>query len=358
MYCLKKVYNNSMEKKGIKVAINGYGVIGKRIADAVALQPDMEVMGVCDVITDWRIKIAVLKQYPLYASTSETFIAMKSAGLPVAGLLDDLIKKCDIICDATPKKIASTNFEKYRQAGIKSIFQGGEKHSLTGHSFTAQANYESAIGRNSTRVVSCNTTSIVRVLGALKQAGILKRAHGVLVRRATDPWESDISGIMNTIVPEPNIPSHQGPDTQTVISDLDLTTVALVASETISHFHSWKVELNKPVSKVEILKVLSATPRIIFLDESDGLNALNDTLEIMSDLGRPRGDMWEVGLWTDSLTVKGTDLFFNYQVYNQAIVIPETIDAIRALTGIETNGEISIEKTNKALGILQGNIFK
>ena len=41
----------------------------------------------------------------------------------------------------------------------------------------------------------------------------------------------------------------------------------------------------------------------------------------------------------------------NYAVDNQAIVIPETIDAIRALTGIVENAEMSIKKTNKSLGI-------
>jgi glyceraldehyde-3-phosphate dehydrogenase (NAD(P)) len=61
--------------------------------------------------------------------------------------------------------------------------------------------------------------------------------------------------------------------------------------------------------------------------------------------------MWEVGLWEDSLTVKGNELFYNYQVYNQAIVVPETVDAIRALTGIEKDGSKSIAHTDKALGV-------
>lgn len=74
---------------------------------------------------------------------------------------------------------------------------------------------------------------------------------------------------------------------------------------------------------------------------------------MMTDLGRPRGDMWEVGLWEDSLTVKGNELFYNYQVYNQAIVVPETIDAIRALTGIENDGLKSIAKTDKAMGVVR-----
>ena len=341
-----------MSKK-VRVIVNGYGVIGKRIADAVAVQEDMELVGVADVVSDWRIKIAVERGYPVYASTPEAAEQMRVAGIPVVGILDDLLKQVDVVADATPKKVASRNFEKYKAAGVKSIFQGGEKHSLTGHSFVAQANYETAIDRNATRVVSCNTTSIVRTLGALKNAGLLKKARGVLIRRATDPWESDHSGVMNTVVPETVIPSHQGPDAQTVVSDLDVMTIAVVAAHTSSHLHAWTVELTRPATKDEVLAAFRAAPRIAFLRASEGVVALNSTAELMSDLGRPRGDMWEVGLWEDSLTVKDNELFYNYQVYNQAIVVPETIDAVRAVAGIEQDGLKSIARTDKALGVVR-----
>jgi glyceraldehyde-3-phosphate dehydrogenase (NAD(P)) len=344
--------------KKIRVAVNGYGVIGKRIADAILLQDDMELIGVADVATDWRIKVGAKNNIPVFGFNADTVEKMKAAGVDVKGTLDDLLKLVDVVCDATPKKVAALNFEQYKKAGVKSIFQGGEKHSLTRHSFVAQANYASAIGRDSTRVVSCNTTSIVRIVGALHKSGLFKKGNGVLVRRATDPWESDHSGIMNTIVPETTIPSHQGPDAQTIIPELDITTVALTAAQTTSHFHSWNIELARPSSKEEIISIFEKTPRVIFLKQSDGLTALNHTIELMSDLGRPRGDMWEVGLWIDSLTVKDNDLYFNYQVYNQAIVVPETIDAIRALTGIEKDATASINKTNTSMGIFQGDIFK
>jgi glyceraldehyde-3-phosphate dehydrogenase (NAD(P)) len=342
-----------MSNQNIRVLVNGYGVIGKRIADAVAAQNDMELVGVADIVSDWRIKVAVERGYSVYASNSQAAEQMREAGIPLAGMLDDLLKAVDVVADATPKKIAAANFEKYKAAGVKSIFQGGEKHSLTGHSFVAQANYETAIGRDATRVVSCNTTSIVRTLGALKNAGLLKKARGVLIRRATDPWESDHGGVMNTVVPETAIPSHQGPDAQTVDPDLDVITLAVVAAHTTSHLHAWSVELTHPASKDEVLAAFRAAPRIAFLRAGEGIVALNSTLEMMGDLGRPRGDMWEVGLWEDSLTVKGNELFYNYQVYNQAIVVPETIDAIRALTGIEEDGLISIAKTDKAMGLVR-----
>jgi glyceraldehyde-3-phosphate dehydrogenase (NAD(P)) len=342
-----------MSSRKVRVVVNGYGVIGKRIADAVAAQDDMELVGVADVVSDWRIKVAVEKGYPVFASTAEAADAMRAAGVALEGSLSDILRTLDVVADATPKKIAAANLERYRAAGVKSIFQGGEQHSLTGHSFVAQANYTSAIGRDTTRVVSCNTTSIVRTLGALKNAGLLKKARGVLIRRATDPWESDHTGVMNTVVPETDIPSHQGPDAQTVIPDLDVVTIAVVAAHTTSHLHAWSVELTRAATKDEVLAAFRAAPRIAFLRASEGVVALNSTLELMADLGRPRGDMWEVGLWEDSLTVKGNELFYNYQVYNQAIVVPETIDAIRALTGIEDNGLASIAKTDKAMGLVR-----
>ena len=126
-----------------------------------------------------------------------------------------------------------------------------------------------------------------------------------------------------------------------------------MAAHTTSHLHAWSVKLTHKATKDEVLAAFRAAPRIAFLRMADGLVALNSTLEMMADLGRPRGDMWEVGLWEDGLTVVGNELFYNYQVYNQAIVVPETIDAIRALTGMEKDGLTSIAKTDEALGIMR-----
>lgn len=342
-----------MTTKTLRVAVNGYGVIGKRVADAVRAQPDMELVGVADVISDYRIKAAVTLGLPIFAALPEKSAAMSAAGVPVKGTLDDLLTHVDAVVDCTPKGVAATNLDRYQEAQVKAVFQGGERHSLTGHSFVAQENYASAVSRDSTRVVSCNTTSIVRTLGALRRAGLLKKARGVLVRRATDPWESDHSGVMNTVVPEKTVPSHQGPDAQTVIPDLDVVTIAMVAAHTTSHLHAWSVELTRETTKEEVLEAFRATPRIAFLRASDGIIGLNSTVELMTDLGRPRGDMWEVGLWEDSLTVAGNELFYTYQVYNQAIVVPETIDAIRALTELERDGFESIATTDRALGIMR-----
>jgi len=338
-------------EKGIRVGVNGYGVIGKRVADAVAQQDDMELVGAVDVVADWRTRVAAARAVALYGAASEHAEAMRRYGLRVVGVLEDLLGQIDIVVDCTPKKVAARNVELYRRRGVKFIVQGGEKHSVTGHSFVAEVNYSSAVGGEATRVVSCNTTSVVRTLSALKRAGLLRRARGTLLRRATDPWESHESGIMNTLVPEPEIPSHQGPDAQTVDPDLDVVTMAVKVPETVAHLHYWAVDMTRPASKDEVLAAFRSSTRIALMRFGDGLGALNSVKELMSDAGRPRADLYEVALWEDMLKVQGEELYYAYMVDNQAIVVPETIDAIRALTQAEIRPSASIARTDATLGI-------
>jgi glyceraldehyde-3-phosphate dehydrogenase (NAD(P)) len=156
---------------------------------------------------------------------------------------------------------------------------------------------------------------------------------------------------MNTLVPEKDIPSHQGPDAQTIDPSLDVITVAIKVPETLSHLHYWNVQLTRHASKDEVLQALANSTRIAMINYSNGLSANNTVKELMLEMGRPYGDMYEVALWQDMLKVQGDELFYAYIVDNQAIVIPETIDAIRSLTAIEPDAEKSIKKTNESLGI-------
>ena len=334
-----------------RVAVNGYGVIGKRIADAVALQDDMTLVGVADVASDYRMRVAVERGYPVFAAVAERRAEMETGGLPVAGLLDDLMGEADVVLDCTPKKVAALNRARYEAAGVRVIWQGGEKHEIAGYSFVAQVNYAGALGRRAARVVSCNTTALARVLQALHRHGWVKRARAVLLRRGTDPWESHVNGMINTVIPETRVPSHQGPDVQTVIPGLDITTMAGAGPYNLSHIHFAMVETTRSVGLEELRDALWDAPRIAFVRAGDGVVALNSVTELMRDLGRPRGDMWEVAVWEDALATDGRELYLTYQVHNEAIVIPETIDCIRALTGSETDGAASIARTDRSLGI-------
>ena len=336
-----------------RVAINGYGVIGKRVADAVRLQDDMVLVGVADVVTDYRVRTALELGVPLYGATDEALAAMRAAGLVPAGLLDDLLAASDVIVDCTPKKVASLNKERYAAAGRKAIFQGGEKHALTGLSFVASLNYTDAVGRDLVRVVSCNTTALGRVVGTLHRANLVKTARAVLFRRGTDPWESHLNAPLNTVVPETSTPSHQGPDLQTIVPDLDIVTMAAKGPFDLGHVHFTMVETTRPTSVDEIRTLLEDASRVAFVRADEGIVGQNSIVELMRDLGRPRADLWEVALWEDAIAVRpdGGEIYLVYHVPNEAIVVPETIDAIRAMTGLEADGGRSIAKTDASLGI-------
>ena len=57
--------------KKTRVAVNGYGVIGKRVAAAVARQQDMSLAGVSDVVTDWRAHMVTRNGFALFGATGE-----------------------------------------------------------------------------------------------------------------------------------------------------------------------------------------------------------------------------------------------------------------------------------------------
>lgn len=340
-----------MGKAAARVAVNGFGVIGKRVAEAVSKQKDMKLVGVSDVTADYRVKLGEVKGFPVYCSIPERLPDMKKAGVEVQGTLEDLLKKVDVVVDCTPAGLGVKNKVMYDKAGVKSVFQGGEKHELTGRSFVAQCNFDESLNQGSTRVVSCNTTGICRTVGALLNTLGVRKARVVLFRRGTDPWESHKTGLINTVVPESHIPSHQGPDAQTVLPKLNITTMAARGPFNIGHLHFAMVQLKNSPEKKDVVKALKSAPRLAPIKTSDGLDSMNAVAEMMRDLGRPRADMWEVVFWEDILSVDDGEASLVYQVHNESVVVPENVDAIRALTGLETNWKRSVAMTDESLGV-------
>ena len=50
-----------------KIAVNGYGTIGKRVADAVRAQEDMEVIGISKTKPNYEAAVANQLGYDIYA---------------------------------------------------------------------------------------------------------------------------------------------------------------------------------------------------------------------------------------------------------------------------------------------------
>lgn len=331
----------------IRVGINGFGTIGKRVADAVSLQDDMEVSGVTLTKPSFKAEIAIKNGYKLYSAIPGN--EGRFGDIPIEGDINKLIEESDIIIDASPKPFGAENKKRfYLKRGVKAIFQGGEKPQVADISFNAQTNFDSAIGKNYVRVVSCNTTGLCRTLGALEIEFGINSAYAVLVRRSADPHDSK-KGPINAIIPETEMPSHHGPDVKTVMP-INIVTTAVKVPTTIMHLHILSIKLKNPVSLDDVIDVLTNTTRIKLIEEKMGFKSTAEIMEYARDFGRKRGDLYEIAIWKESININDKTLYLMQAVHQEADVIPENIDAIRAMLEISSKEE-SIEKTNKSLGI-------
>lgn len=331
----------------VKVSVNGFGTIGKRVADAISKQRDMTLVGVSKTTPDYFSRMA--QEFGLYVPRGKER-EFEDRGISVEGSIEDMIENSDLVIDCTPEGQGMRNKEElYEKLGVKAIFQGGEKAEVAQVSFVAQCNYEEAIDKDFVRVVSCNTTGLARTLGSLQPLGI-KKARVTLIRRAADPKEHR-KGPINAIVPDPpRIPSHHGPDVRTVLKDLDIVTMAVKVPTTIMHLHTVMLEMNEEVKRDDIISHLEDAPRIILVSSDMGMKSTASLIEYFRDLGRKRGDIYEIVVFEDSVSVEGREVYYMQAVHQEADVVPENVDAVRAMFDLADKDE-SIETTDKSLGI-------
>jgi glyceraldehyde-3-phosphate dehydrogenase (NAD(P)) len=335
----------------VRVGVNGFGTIGKRVADAVAKQPDLELIGVAKTRPSYEARRALEKGYALYVTGEGKPEDFTSVGLPVAGTIRDLLGKVDIVVDASPDKIGRENRKLYETAGVRAIFQGGEKADVAEASFNALANYPTCRGKRMLRVVSCNTTGIARAASVLREGWGVDHWEVTLVRRAADPAEAK-KGPINGIMPTFRLPSHHGPDVQTILPDLHIATTAVVVPTTLMHVHVNHVRLTRaPKDAAEILNAFRATPRFRVFAPWEHVDGTPQVMEYARDRALGFNDMMENVLWDEGLRLDGRDVYFFQAIHQESIVVPENVDAIRAALDLEADGRASITKTDRALGL-------
>ena len=334
----------------IRVGINGYGTIGKRVADAVRAQPDMEVVGVAKTRPNFEAQGAVDKGFDLYAAIEERKPLFADAGIDLAGDVDELVKASDIIVDACPSGIGADNTDLYREYDTPALLQGGESADVVDASFNARSNYNEVEGCDLVRVVSCNTTGLSRLIAPLSESYGIEKVRTTLVRRGGDPAQTG-RGPINDIVPNPvSLPSHHGPDVNTIFPDLDIDTLGLKVPATLMHMHSVNVTLSAEPTASEVRELLESERRTFVIPEWLGVDGAGALKELAQDAGRPRADIWENCVWGESISMEGPDLYLFQAIHQESDVVPENVDAIRAVLA-RASQEESIEMTDDAMGL-------
>ncbi len=335
----------------VRVGVAGYGVIGQRLADGVALQKDMELVGVADVAP--TLSVRALKEkgmpYAFYTALPEKRADLDSAGIPVSGTLEDLVQKVDIMLDATSAGVGAKNKELYAKYGKKGVFQGGEKNNVADVFFHGYANYEKGLGAQFLKLTSCNTTGVIRAVDCIDRKVGAEKVAMTIIRRVADPGDYH-RGLTNALQID-SAPSHQALDLMTIMPHVDATGILVHTPVTHGHIITVVLTPKKDISVEDAIEFFSEHPRIRVVSLAEGFLGNASLFRYARDLGNPRGDMYEIAIWKDAIVKSGRDLMFALNVPQEAVVIPENMDAIRSAMKMQMDRIEGTNTTNKYLGI-------
>ncbi len=337
----------------VKVAVVGFGVIGQRLADGVALQEDMELVGVVDAAP--TISVRALKErgmpYDLYAAFPEAKVKLEEAGIPVTGSMEDILQKVDIALDATGAGIGAKNKELYKKYGVKAVFQGGEKNDVADVFFHGYANYEAGVNADFLKLTSCNTTGLIRAIDCLDRKVGIEKVAITIVRRVADPGDYH-RGLTNALKVD-KAPNHQAVDLMTIMPHIDATGLLVHTPVTHGHFISVMATPKEDMTCEEVVAAFKAHPRVTVVKIDDGFLGNASIFRYGRDLCNPRGDHYPIFVWEDMVVKSGKDIMFGIHIPQESITIPETIDAVRACMGMQKERLEGVGMTNKYLGMVK-----
>ncbi len=148
------------------------------------------------------------------------------------------------------------------------------------------------------------------------------------------------------------MPSHHGPDVQSVLPKLNIHTIAVKVSSTLMHLHAVSVDLKRSADVAQVLEAWKRFPRVAFVSGAEGVKSTAQIMEFARDLSRNRSDLYEIAVWQDGVHMAdGRHLYYFQAVHQESDVVPENVDAIRALMELEKDARRSMEKTDRSLGI-------
>ncbi len=278
------------------VGVVGYDRIGKRVADAVALQPDLSLIGVYD--TDSRQGALVrARGLPLVNSNVERWAATCAVV---------------VVCqEDTPALPVATVYGPETPAA----------YPLFGPVGAPPAG-------NRVRVACADALAFARLLSGL---GPVERLFSSCARRAGHATEHRCASV-DALEPLFELPAEDA-DLRTLLAPLVpvLYVRRTRVPYTHSHLHHLQIDLATPLSREAALDGLRRQPRIRVAAGGADFPDTAHVQEYDRDLGRPRGDRPEVFVWEETVEVVGRSLYLTADVSPDAAPIPDIIDAVRHL---------------------------
>jgi glyceraldehyde-3-phosphate dehydrogenase (NAD(P)+) (phosphorylating) len=306
----------------VRVFINGYGNIGRRLASALSVDKEIQFVGVAKYTVDDKVKEALDNNYFVFVPKG-MIPAFKERGYNVTGHIEDAVRQSDIVIDAAKEGAGYDNKKSlYEPMKKPAIFQGGEdRHGERGVAdmiHNSRVNYAKASGRTYVIQGSCNVSGMGRVMQPLieKFGSRIKRYDVQLIRRWADL--EDTKAVKDSIEWDRN-PHHQE-DVKDFIPDANLYVDAFKVPSRMMHLHQMFIRFDRAPTKAEISECFRSEFGVAIINSAKGTG---DVRKKALDLGFAHGDTNMVHIHEDILKVQGDTVKIAYSDDQTGMVIPE-----------------------------------
>jgi glyceraldehyde-3-phosphate dehydrogenase (NAD(P)) len=307
----------------VRVFINGYGNIGRRLASALAIDKEIQLVGIAKYSIDNKVNEAFENRYSVYVP-KEAIGAFKENGYKVTGSVEEGVKQCDFVVDAAREGAGYDNKKNlYEPMNKPAIFQGGEERNgeraVADMIHNSRVNYDNAAGKSYVIQGSCNVSGMGRIMQPLieKFGNRMRRFDVELLRRWADL--EDTKAVKDSI--EWDRKPHHQDDVKDFIPNANLYVDAFKVPSRMMHLHQMFVRFSNSVpSKDEILECFRDEFGVAIISSAKGTG---DVRKKALELGFPHGDTNMVHIHQDILRVQGDTIKIAYSDDQTGMVIPE-----------------------------------
>ena len=307
----------------VKVFINGYGNIGRRIATAFSQDKEIQFIGVGKYSVDDRVKDAVDRNFPLYVPANMVS-KFKEKGFPVSGNISNAIMESDIVIDAAKDGYGYDNkVNLYEPLNKAAIFQGGEDNTgvkkVADVIHNSRVNYKDMFKKKYVIQGSCNVSGMGRILQPMieKYGSEIERYDVTLIRRSADL--EDLKEVKDSIEWDKN-PHHQD-DVKSFLPMVNLYVEAYKVPSRMMHLHQMTVRFKRAAPDMEsFLDIYRKEFGVAILSNARGTG---DIRKKAIDLGFEHGDTNMVHIHSDTIRTQDDTLKLLYSDDQTGMVIPE-----------------------------------
>jgi len=307
----------------VKVFINGYGNIGRRIATAFSKDKEIQFIGVGKYSVDDRVKDAVDRNFPLYVPANMVS-KFKEKGFSISGNISNAIMESDIVIDAAKDGYGYDNkVNLYEPLNKPAIFQGGEDNTgvkkVADVIHNSRVNYKDMFKKKYVIQGSCNVSGMGRILQPMieKHGSEIERYDVTLIRRSADL--EDLKEVKDSIEWDKN-PHHQD-DVKSFLPMVNLYVEAYKVPSRMMHLHQMTVRFkNAAPDKESFLDIYEKEFGVAILSNAKGTG---DIRKKAIDLGFEHGDTNMVHIHSDTIRKQEDTLKLLYSDDQTGMVIPE-----------------------------------